>query len=168
MLNVLSYYSGYSTYNDMLLSTYIVSIIVGLVVSCIFGAITKSINESKGYDGGFAWGFWLGMIGIIVVACKQPNPYYARPRESIIRNPPKDEMPPPGGWKCTCGRGHAAYESSCVCGVNKSNLLRKANNEDSTEKANISALKEYKELLDQGIITQEEFDRKKQDILFKK
>ena len=48
-------------------------IIIVLAVSCIFGIITKSINESKGYNGGFAWGFWLGCVGIIVVACRQSN-----------------------------------------------------------------------------------------------
>lgn len=35
-------------------------VLVVLIVYCIFGAITKHINESKGYDGGFAWGFFLG------------------------------------------------------------------------------------------------------------
>ena len=38
-----------------------------VIAACIFGAITKYISESKGYYGGFAWGFWLGLIGILVV-----------------------------------------------------------------------------------------------------
>jgi hypothetical protein len=52
----------------------IIELIVGLIGACIFGAITKGINEQKGYEGGFWWGFFLGVIGIIVVACRQP--YY--------------------------------------------------------------------------------------------
>ena len=64
------------------MTVYFISFIVGIVVSCIFGAITKVINEGKGYYGGFAWGFWLGWIGILVVALKQPIPYTRK--ESII------------------------------------------------------------------------------------
>ena len=41
-----------------------------LIVNIIFGIATRAISRSKGYDGGFAWGFFLGIIGIIVVACK--------------------------------------------------------------------------------------------------
>ncbi len=47
--------------------------IVMLVMCIIFGCITRKINMNKGYDGGFAWGFWLGIIGIIVVAVRQPK-----------------------------------------------------------------------------------------------
>lgn len=42
-------------------------------VQCIFGSITRSMNRDKGYDGGFAWGFFLGIIGIIVVAVRPFN-----------------------------------------------------------------------------------------------
>ena len=78
---------NYSDYLSIFLSTYLVSGIIGIIVACVFGAITKNINQSKGYDGGFAWGFWLGVIGIIVVSCRQPNPYYTFQRKSIIRKP---------------------------------------------------------------------------------
>ena len=33
--------------------------------------------------------------------------------------------PVAGGWTCTCGRNHAAYESSCVCGVTKAEIRSK-------------------------------------------
>ena len=41
-----------------------------LIVACIFGAVTKAINSNRGKDGGFWWGFFLGVIGIIVVAVR--------------------------------------------------------------------------------------------------
>ena len=47
-----------------------VYIAIILVLHIVFGLASRSINQSKGYEGGFAWGFWLGIIGIIVVACK--------------------------------------------------------------------------------------------------
>ena len=49
-----------------------------IIVAVVFGLITKHINESKGYQGGFAWGFWLGFIGIIVVACRSDTRVYTQ------------------------------------------------------------------------------------------
>ena len=45
-------------------------IVIALACMCGFGFVTQTINKNKGYEGGFAWGFFLGFIGIIVVACK--------------------------------------------------------------------------------------------------
>ena len=162
----------------------LLSIAISIGISCIFGAITKAINENKGYYGGFAWGFWLGWIGIIVVACRQPAYYYQIPKESIIRpvgntsNEPTfhPDMPvPENAWKCSCGRHHPQYVSSCVCGLNKREALlpKPAENTDTQvtniehvdEYKNIAILKEYKALLDTGVITQEEFEVKKKAIL---
>ena len=44
---------------------------IGVIVyGLIFGAITKYVAQSKGYDGGFWWGFFLGVIGLLVVGFK--------------------------------------------------------------------------------------------------
>ncbi len=48
----------------------IVMFFVYLILSVVFGCITNSMAVNKGYDGGFGWGFWLGIIGIIVVAVR--------------------------------------------------------------------------------------------------
>ena len=37
----------------------------------------------------------------------------------------------PSGWTCSCGRGHAAYESSCVCGKNKWEAAKKPDNKNT-------------------------------------
>ncbi|MDE6678156.1 MAG: hypothetical protein K2K02_03850 [Ruminococcus sp.] len=50
---------------------------LGVIINAsIWGLITRAISKSKGYKGGFAWGFWLGIIGLIVVACKPDNRGY--------------------------------------------------------------------------------------------
>lgn len=153
---------------------YLFSLIVSIILGCIFGAITKYLNEKNGYFGGFAWGFWLGIIGIIIVLCRQPA--YRSAKESIMR---PVEKPVPNTWKCSCGRYNAMYISSCVCGLNKHQALspQSAPVEDAVPAADnapdlsadelkkISLLKEYKELLDTGVITQEEFDAKKKSVL---
>ncbi|MDE6426262.1 MAG: hypothetical protein K2K89_09040 [Ruminococcus sp.] len=52
----------------------IVFMMVGVLIQAlIWGFITKTILKNKGYKGGFAWGFLLGIIGVIVVACKPDN-----------------------------------------------------------------------------------------------
>ena len=43
-----------------------------LVTALIFGFVTKAINNSRWREGGFWWGFFLGVIGIIIVAVR-PN-----------------------------------------------------------------------------------------------
>lgn len=44
-----------------------------LILCCIMGFVSKTISNNKGYYGGFWWGFCLGILGIIVVACKPVN-----------------------------------------------------------------------------------------------
>lgn len=44
-----------------------------LVIESMCGVITMKINKAKGYNGGFAWGFFLGIIGVIVVTFREDN-----------------------------------------------------------------------------------------------
>ena len=44
--------------------------IVSLIVCIVCGFVTKSINNSRGREGGFWWGFFLTIIGIIIVAVR--------------------------------------------------------------------------------------------------
>ena len=119
-------------YSDYDISYFIISLIAYLVEACIFGAITKVINEKKGYEGGFWWGFFLGVIGIIVVACRDANySVYDAPAGDGVYIPKKvgetpidlDAPVPEGGWRCICGRAHQPYESSCACGQTKRAVL---------------------------------------------
>lgn len=164
------------------MNTFLIFFYLGLCIAlpCIFGTITRTINENKGYDGGFAWGFWLGWIGIIVVACREPAPVYYPAPSSRNYNQPASSAP--GGWRCTCGRFHSGYVTSCACGQSKQNVLNPAKPAvpvqkqaipapapaapaPADESKTIEALKEYKDLLDSGIITQEEFEQKKKALL---
>lgn len=75
-----------------------------------------------------------------------------------------------GGWKCTCGKVHATYVSSCACGANKRQVLTTQDTQQAApmnadEQSNISAIKKYKELMDSGAITPEEFEAKKKQLL---
>ena len=143
---------------------FLIYLIVRIAVGCLFGMLTKHINESKGHFGGFAWGFWLHWIGVVVVACKEPA--YRPVRESVIR-PLEEEIAPPNTWKCRCGRYNAMYVSTCACGLgkNQEELPESTSSVPEEEAKNIALLKEYKALLDSGVITQKEFEEKKKSIL---
>lgn len=45
-------------------------VLLAITIRMIFGSITDKMNKEKGYDSGFWWGFFLGVIGIIVVAVR--------------------------------------------------------------------------------------------------
>ena len=92
--------------------------------------------------------------------------------------PPRDEahnqqLLASGGWRCQCGGVHASYVSSCSCGSSKSGdpapapvpvpVAAPASEEDEVK--NAAAIREYKKLLDDGIITAEEFEAKKKQLL---
>lgn len=102
---------------------YFVAIIQGLIC----GFVAQVVSENKGYEDGFFWGFFLGIIGIIVVACKPDN--------------------------------NSSYASAL--------LSKETEEKDKSEKEllNVQKLKSYKDLLDSGVITQEEFDKKKSELL---
>lgn len=97
-----------------------------------------------------------------------------------------------GYWKCLCGQMNPPHTTGCSCGLSVSEINKKKKQQEkeeterkefiqkATQKAeiekkvvenitaernNIALLKEYKELLDSGIITQEEFDKKKHELL---
>ncbi len=130
--------------------------ILGLITRSVLGFISQTINENKGYEGGFWWGFFLGTIGIIIVALKEER--YLR----LDYNEPR----PLENWKCEkCGLTN--YTENCSCGntktYNKVLIAEKAKKD--RERGIIDNLKSYKELLDSGVITQEEFDKKKAELL---
>lgn len=77
-----------------------------------------------------------------------------------------------GGWRCACGRVNAVYISSCACGRNKHGELPgepapvvQHDAPEDAEVRNARAILEYKGLMDDGIITAEEFEAKKKQLL---
>lgn len=149
----------------------IISLIIIGVQSVVFGFATQSIIENKGYhENWFWWGFFFGIIALVVASAK-PQVY----DYTTYSSKSADQHLAAGGWKCTCGKVHASYVSSCSCGKDKRDVLYPQNTkklEETKKQAKImdemgkvSAIKEYKALMDDGIITQEEFEAKKKQLL---
>ena len=147
---------------------YWIYIISTLILGIIFGCITKTINENKGYDGGFAWGFWLGWIGLIVVACRPNN---VVPTKNPEDNSGNTKVLSTGGWKChKCKRVNASYVTTCICGLSKeeNQKLDKAAEKLAAQPTVINEkdeLAKFKKMFEDGIITEQEYQEKRKKIL---
>lgn len=77
----------YTGFENLLLAISLVATFVGFIYyatgeggfyffaglsATIFGAVSKNIAAAKGLQNGFQWGWWLGIIGFIVV-CATPS-----------------------------------------------------------------------------------------------
>lgn len=162
------------------------AIILGYIISGIIcGFICMGIASSRKMKGGFGWGFWLLIIGIIVVA--------VRPKDDSNSIQPKKKA---RVFYCnSCKRVFSGTSMSrcpeCRVPVFETKILRKDwrnfTNEkksqlkkafsegqyleggfvSSSNKTRTNELRDLKELLDDGTITQEEFNAKKREILRK-
>lgn len=158
-------------------SALFVFFIFGAARGLIWGFATKSVIANKGYSdseqgGWFALGFFFGLIPFVVALTKPERSgsngagasdprYGAGPRrsESEVR-----QILERGGWRCSCGRVNDAYVSTCVCGKSKSSRAQSAARPNSGSD-DAAQLESYKRLLDAGILTKEEFEAKKKQIL---
>ncbi|MBP5415976.1 MAG: SHOCT domain-containing protein [Clostridiales bacterium] len=83
-------------------------------------------------------------------------------------------------WRCTCGKVNPNFTGTCSCGMRKSQVVasrkaaaapivetNRAKLAEQKELEKIQLLKDYKELFDSGILSQEEFDEKKKKLLGK-
>lgn len=52
----------------------LVILLIMLIINIILGCQTKKMNAAKGLTGGFWWGFFLGTVGVIVVALRPYHP----------------------------------------------------------------------------------------------
>ncbi len=95
--------------------------IIGLVLQgLLFGFVAQHIAESKGYSTGFAWGFWLSWIGLLVVVAR-PNLVVPVQTENGSRLMHLAEIMPDSRantvqetrWQCSCGTKNPAGAAVC-------------------------------------------------------
>ncbi len=153
-------------------------IIGSIIGSIILGCATNIIIHNKGYDENwFWWGFFFGIIALIVAAAKPENQYDVYTEMELSKRAEEDNkkrLLQNGGWDCVCGRTNANYTGTCTCGRTKSESQNEKKKSEEAKKLiqssdskehNLDDLKKLKELLDMGAITQEEFDQKKKQLL---
>lgn len=148
------------------------SIIAYIVVGIIMGCLTNVIIRNKGYsDSWFWWGFFFHYFAMIFAAAKpeyRPNYMDGTVRSKSLDEKSEKEALAEGGWKCCrCERINPGYTGSCACGMTKSENedQKKKIGKLTQEEETLRLLNSYKELLDNGVLTQEEFEKKKRNLL---
>lgn len=151
---------------------FMISMMLSVIGSAMCGIITSVINKRKGYNGGFCWGFFLGVIGIFIVTMRN----YKEDNDIMDRGQIKKEnekfLNERDGWECPCcNRLHGLFETICACGFSMNEEIINEENEKNKEtfikaaKSEQELISKYKEMLDSGLITEEEFREKKKKIL---
>lgn len=138
----------------------ILILIIFLVIKHLLAQRVGNIALEKGYDytGFYLFGFFEFLIALIVVLClndKNEDKKYGFSNVKLDTD----------SWKCRkCGRINKNYVGTCACGskMQKNKLIAER---QYKEISNADELKKYKDLLDSGVITQEEFDLKKKQLL---
>ena len=165
-------------YDDTTFS--VMTVVIAIALALIFGVVCVRIAENKGYDDGAKWflyGFFLGILGVLLTCISPDNskPTYTSSNSDSLLSRAAADTPDPTDWKCEfCGKYNPKYTGTCSCGKSHVESIKK--HEALKEQANLQAkkadessrldrLKKYKELLDMGAITQEEFDKKKKELL---
>ncbi len=108
-----------------------------LIWKCIWGYATRAVIKGKGYKADwFLRGVLFGLIAFIVAICK-PN---------VVNTP--EFVKQLNQWQDSADT-----------------TKQRIKKENGEIKSNVDRLREYKQLLDEGVITQEEFEQKKAQIL---
>lgn len=153
--------------------------VVSIVWCVIWGIATQKVIYNKGYDDDwFIWGFLFGIIAFLVAPTKADRPRQSRNSSgSLSRLSEYEEIrkkKQQGYWPCSCGQLNPPYVTTCPCGLSakqvKERNERAENEKKESEKKrseleNLNLLTKYKEMLDAGIISEEEFAAKKKELL---
>lgn len=160
----------------------IVGLLISAIIQCIWGYAVYSIVQNKGYDENwFWWGFFFGILALLFALAKEDVSWQYRESGSrlgaIAAEAADERTLASGGWVCSrCGKVQPSYTGTCGCGntKDKSEWERAAEEKRKkdaqtalAENEIIETIKKYKELLDAGAITAEEFEKKKKELLEK-
>ena len=176
--------------------SFLLVIVSLLIFNIICGAISEKINREKGYDGGFAWGFLLCILGIVVTAVR-PYRQYIKTRNNTVSEVPHIF------WCTGCGSTFSSSNSkhtecpTCKCTLKETTILAEDwrrlsseeklqlkrefangkhiksslyndNNKEKTDSSSFSKadeIRKFKDLLDEGAITEEEYEKAKTKLL---
>lgn len=134
------------------MSGYLIGYLFGVIIfGVIWGLVSRAVVKSKGYpdelNKGFLWGFFLGWIGLIVCAVKPPFQQYQQQFNPYMQNPYMQQNP--------YGQPY------------QQNPYGQPYGQPYQQAGDITSqrLAELDSMLRSGMITREEYDRRRADIL---
>ena len=138
------------------------AVIIYLACGVVWGLVVNKIIQNKGYsENWFWWGFFFGIFALIAALIKPDI------SQKTTQRPEEQSY-----WQCkVCGTRNSDYVGTCKCGNTRANNYSYEKSKIEQENAaarelnNLNMLNGYKDLLDQGVITQEEFEEKKKHLL---
>lgn len=144
---------------------FIIWIVACAVVGTVWGVVVQNVVENRGYEENwFWWGFFFGIFALIVAFTKPTIQHESELSLKKVQEKRNEDMLNSGGWQCNkCGKLLPAYAGTCGCGNTKTANKKELDISSATN--NVDLIIKYKDLLDSGAITQEEFDVKKKELL---
>lgn len=144
---------------------FIVIIIVFIAQGVFWGIVTNRVLYNKGYYDDWFWKGFFFSGAAFAAALSKPELYRdTYQEETLLGKKNKEDLLNNDGWECPfCHSLNGSIVSTCSCGKSREEGIEYIEQQSTSipEQNIISLLKEYKELMDNGIITQEEFDTKK-------
>jgi uncharacterized Zn finger protein (UPF0148 family) len=145
-------------------------VVIYIIYGMVFGIATNKVIENKGWnENWFIWGFLFGIIALIVAVAKPENrelnneKVVLHEKEIIKKYCDKCQKEVHKGlFVCpTCGSDlRSVYE------IPEEKPQESVDIEVAEKRSiDVEELRECKKLLDEGIITQADFDKKKQQVL---
>ena len=111
---------------SIVFGTIFIAIAGALSVGVVFGLVCRTVLRNKGYppqlNHGFLWGFFLGLIGLVVCLLKQPyfdgqSNMYGRGNFGNAYGQPFGIQPGSSDWYCSCGAPNPPDSRICLfCG----------------------------------------------------
>lgn len=151
---------------------FIIFIIIVFIAQGIFwGNATRRVMYNKGYYDDWFWrGFFFSRAAFTEALSRPEIHRDTYQEETLLEKRYEGGLFNDDRWECTfCHSLNESIVSTCACGKSREESIKHAGDQNNviTEQNIISLLKEYKELMDNGIITQAEFDTKKRELLKK-
>lgn len=92
---------------------------LGCIQGVIFGYATNAVINNKGYyENWFWWGFFFGLIALLVALSKPEA--YCEPATNLINLGSRSNQVNPDTWRCpSCSRTNSSRDDLCHCGTGK-------------------------------------------------
>lgn len=165
-------------------TTLIVTLIVIFIIhGIVWGKATNKVLQYRGYfyDDWFIWGFLFGIATLLVAMSRPDNNANVIKKRAAAKKPAFTS--PNTEWKCRkCKMINPPYTGTCSCGNTReendaplramqekreAEMRAQASEkiQQDAELDNLLTLSAYKDLLDKGVITEEDFEAKRSELL---